>query len=497
MAKFGIEANTAGLDNLNVGIVGVVGQLKQLAIVVGAGLAVRRLVGFTLQMSKVADELDGASKRLGISTDALQSWRHAALLANVEAGELDGAFRILQRNLATNEKPFRALGVSVRDSRGELREVDDILPEIADRFQLIKSPAQRTAIAMQLFGRAGQKLVPLLENGSAGIAEMRQAFKDLGGGMDEVTVKAGAELDDQLTNLNAATLSLQSRLAGWLFPAFIKIVELTTKVAAGFKDLIENTKILQAVLVVLTLLTAQFGLVFAVSFLLPTLIALAFTAVIVALGLAVEDLLVFLDGGESVIGDFVDAMFGVGSAQIIAEKLRDTWDDLVEKIKQATRAVGAFFGRNQTPEEVANEAAQHERENLAAAKRRLGQARVAARGGGAVRFEGETRAQSQERYRRLRAEGIANGSINADRTDVRQGLARRVSSAPSQRLTQVATGAGGRGRGGVVNNSTVNVNLPAGMSADQAREVQRVLERHLAQRDRQTDAHLAEESIGE
>ncbi|MFW6031647.1 MAG: hypothetical protein ACOC9T_03560, partial [Myxococcota bacterium] len=62
-------------------------------------------------------------------------------------------------------------------------------------------------------------------------------------------------------------------------------------------------------------------LAFAPILLKGALLALAFLAIVAV----VEDLINLFTGGESVIGDFIDEMFGVGTSQKVVEDLKAAW----------------------------------------------------------------------------------------------------------------------------------------------------------------------------
>ena len=75
---------------------------------------------------------------------------------------------------------------------------DERLGAIADRLMAVRSPALRTAMAMDVFGKAGVQILPMLSGGAAGLAAMRQQARALGLSMSGDTVKAAAQLNDAL-----------------------------------------------------------------------------------------------------------------------------------------------------------------------------------------------------------------------------------------------------------------------------------------------------------
>ena len=95
-------------------------------------------------------------------------------------------------------KMFARFGISTRDASGHVRSADDVLGSVADRMAQLPEGPQRAALALKLLGKAGADLVPVLQGGSAALAEARQEARDLGLVIDGDTIKAGDDLGDPI-----------------------------------------------------------------------------------------------------------------------------------------------------------------------------------------------------------------------------------------------------------------------------------------------------------
>jgi hypothetical protein len=84
--------------------------------------------------------------------------------------------------------------------------------------------AEKTARAMELFGRSGATLIPLLNQGADGIAEMRQEAHDLGLVISDETARAAEALNDDLTRLKGSALGLARGIASELIPRMRDVV---------------------------------------------------------------------------------------------------------------------------------------------------------------------------------------------------------------------------------------------------------------------------------
>lgn len=165
-----------------------------------------------------ASSLGEQAQQLGVTTKALQEYRFAATQAGIEQGEMDQALSQLTRRMGdaaegakAPKKAFERLGVSIRDAKGNLIDAGDAIPLIAEGLEKIESPAERAAILVDLFGKAGQKLEPLLKGGSKSVNELRDAAQRLGVVLSEDQIKKADDAADTLGKLKTV---LEAKIAG-------------------------------------------------------------------------------------------------------------------------------------------------------------------------------------------------------------------------------------------------------------------------------------------
>lgn len=195
-------------------------------------------VGFSLSqmMSKfldTGDAIDKASMRLGIGVDKLQSLQYAAKMSGSSAEDMNQALGKLNENIAKaaagkNKELaslFDKLGISLRDAKGNLRTAADVLPEFADAIQRNTNSTVRARMAIAAFGDAGQKLIPMLQDGSKGLADMEKRAHDLGLTMSGEDVKAAADLGDRFSELGMVFDSFGNTLSAKLAPVLSPIID--------------------------------------------------------------------------------------------------------------------------------------------------------------------------------------------------------------------------------------------------------------------------------
>lgn len=224
----------------------VTNAAKKLALPITAAATA---VGFSLSqmMSKfldTGDAIDKASIRLGIGAERLQSLQYAAKMSGATAEDMNSALGKLNENIAKaaagkNEELaslFKKLGISLRDANGHVRTAADVLPEFADAIQRNTNSSVRARMAIAAFGDAGQKLIPMLQDGSKGLADMEKRAHDLGLTMSQDDVKAAASLGDKFTDLGSVFDSFGNTISAKLAPVLGPLIDDLTEFLAKNKD---------------------------------------------------------------------------------------------------------------------------------------------------------------------------------------------------------------------------------------------------------------------
>ena len=200
MAKFDlvVAAKTVGagsIKRLGNSMQGVTGRVKNLRLAMGGlnktfgafGLIISggAFVGLVKGAIDSADAFGKMSDQTGIAANNLQAYVNAGKLAGVGQETIDKGLRRLAQSMreadqgvATYSDSFNALGLSVRDSEGNLKSSETVLGEIADRFADLPDGATKAAISMEIFGRSGASLINLLNGGSAALSEFNYAVSD-------------------------------------------------------------------------------------------------------------------------------------------------------------------------------------------------------------------------------------------------------------------------------------------------------------------------------
>ncbi len=354
-ARFGVEFDDGPLKEGASSTDNMTGQLQKLGALLAGGFVVRGIRNFVSSSAAIGDELDKTGRVIGISSESLQSWRFAANLSGVSAGDFSNSLIRLQRNafdasegMAAQKRSFDLLGISVTDADGNLREIEDILPELADGLQGLENPSERVALLNTLMGRSGARLAPLFEEGAAGVAAMRAELTELGGGASQDFIQASAEITDAVARQEAAMLALRSKIGVVLLPIVQRGTDAFTRFAVALGEFTEGTQIVEASLAILGTAAVAFGIKTALAFG-PALAAVTAYGIAVALAvLIVEDLFTALDGGDSILGDLNDSIADFialnEDAGGVIGFVANVWKELLAATEAGINAIAGFLG---------------------------------------------------------------------------------------------------------------------------------------------------------
>ncbi len=211
------------------------------AAVTAAGVAMAGAVAVGIK--RTIDEADGlskASQKFGVPVDALARLKHAADLSGVSMEGLGTGIRVLSRNMAefangaknSASQAFQQLGIDVKNADGSLKSSSQVMTEIAGKFAGMENGAQKTALSMALFGRSGADLIPMLNAGATGLADMMAEADQLGIVLDERTGRAAEAFNDNLTRMGRVKDGLYLKITAELLPS----LELLSERFLGFAN---------------------------------------------------------------------------------------------------------------------------------------------------------------------------------------------------------------------------------------------------------------------
>ena len=236
---------------------------------IGAAIATFTVGAFSNWIKQSIDAADAAAETaqsLGITIEAYQGLSFAASTAGVEQESLTGALNKFNKTIAAaaaggkkQAAAFGDIGVSVRDANGGLKDADQLLLEVADKFQGYEDGANKAALAQELFGKSGAKLVPLLNQGKQGITDLMKEAQRLGLVMSTEAAAAADQFNDNMTVLAGVSRGYANNIATGLLPALNDLSGLLIDVAGDTDAAAESGEALGTMLKFVTSLALAFG----------------------------------------------------------------------------------------------------------------------------------------------------------------------------------------------------------------------------------------------
>lgn len=200
------------------------------AMAAGVAAGTGALVSFTSSGAAYADEVLTMSTNTHIATDELQAYMYAAELVDVSTETMTSSMarNIRSMNSAaegTGEvaEAYEALGISVTDADGNLRDSQEVYWQAIDALGEIDDATQRDALSMTLFGRGAQDLNSLIAVGSEGMAEYAAQAEEAGAILSEDTLGTFGEFDDVLQQVDSGVSAAKNALGTVLLPVLTQL----------------------------------------------------------------------------------------------------------------------------------------------------------------------------------------------------------------------------------------------------------------------------------
>ncbi|MCA9232846.1 MAG: hypothetical protein KDA57_19510 [Planctomycetales bacterium] len=171
------------------------------------------LAGAAATFASVGDAIQKMAKRTGFSAQSLSELKFAAQQSGTTIEAIEKSIRGMTRGILDAERGMSTaidnladLGLTLDDLKGKGPE--EQFQIFAERLSRVDDQSRRAALAMKVFGRSGADMLPLLENGVAGMNQLREEARQLGITLSDDDANAAAELTDAMGRLKEQTKAL-------------------------------------------------------------------------------------------------------------------------------------------------------------------------------------------------------------------------------------------------------------------------------------------------
>lgn len=207
-------------------------SIKGFAAFTGLLLGASGLSKLALDAAKANRELDTTAKNLGMARKELSAWQGAAEMAGESANGMSGYMKTLSGDMQslimmgdTSVLPyFNALGVSLLDSTGKARKLDDVMLDLADRFSTMDRK-QAYTLAQQMGIDDGT--FNTLSRGRAEMERMLEIQRDMYHS-SEADIENSRKLAEARAVLNARWEILKLMIGNALIPVLTTLTEIVS-----------------------------------------------------------------------------------------------------------------------------------------------------------------------------------------------------------------------------------------------------------------------------
>ena len=251
-------------------------MLKQAAVVGGLYAGYKLLKGSVSTTVELTRNTLAFQRATGLDMKTAQAWVVTAQHRDISVKQLQQSMGTLGRALGATTKPstasayaFKKLGVSFDELKKQAPE--QRMETLADAFKKLPNGIDKAALAQKLFGRAGQGLLPILNQGAEGMNEQLKEAEKL---VPPVAKNASAAKDlmQQQRALAAMTMGLKVTIGTALIPILSAAARILTPLAAGFTQAMSHSEAFRAGIYILT--AAITGLLVATKIIIPVMRAL-------------------------------------------------------------------------------------------------------------------------------------------------------------------------------------------------------------------------------
>ena len=194
----GAETGRGAAGGVNL-VTSAVGNLKRLLPTIGFAAAVTGVIALTRSAVNFFDAIGKGAERVGTTAETFSTLVFAAATADATTEDLETALARLakttgdvRRGVGENVDAFKELGISSDDLKG--KDTGQIFALLAERLGRLPGDADKTRLALEILGRGGAKLIPLMndiaERGFAAVTQEAAAFNAIVGGESVAAAKA-------------------------------------------------------------------------------------------------------------------------------------------------------------------------------------------------------------------------------------------------------------------------------------------------------------------
>lgn len=212
------------------------------AITAAASATIGTVVNEAGKVAELGDAIDKNSQKLGVSSKFYQEWDAVLQHSGTSMSNMTSTFKTLanasQDASGQQQAAFEALGLSMEQVQS--MSTEELFASVITGLQGMEEGTQRTAIATDLLGKGAMEMGALLNTSAEDTQAMIDTVNRLGGVMSEEGVKAAAEYQDSLQDMQTVFDGLKNNLIAEFLPSMSTVMKGVTDLASGSAEGMET-----------------------------------------------------------------------------------------------------------------------------------------------------------------------------------------------------------------------------------------------------------------
>lgn len=329
----GIEGSKAMLESAAAKIAGIGAGMA------GAGATILApLTAAVFQFAGAGAAIDDMSQRTGASAEALSQLAYAAGQSGTDLGVVEKSIRKLGKTVTEAADGSQGAADALSAIGLSAAELSTMTPEqqlqaVADGLSKISDPGEKAARAMDVLGKSGADMLPLMNGGAQGIRDLMNEADALGLTLSGDQAAAAAAFDDTWDKLKNTFGAVSMQIGAALAPAITDLMSRVVPVVAQVVQWIrENGGLIKGV--------AMLGVGLTVAGAALTTFAGLLTGIAFVIG-AITSPLGIMIGLVAGLGVAIIQYFG--GATNALNMLRDAFPGLLAPIQEVGGAIMKFL----------------------------------------------------------------------------------------------------------------------------------------------------------
>lgn len=309
--------------------IGTAAKLGFAAFVTG-----RIIKSVTTDFANLAGEALNVSKGIGVTVEEYQELDFVAQSTGIQIRSLSGAMGKMNRKAFEAGQGgkeaadvFRHLGISYRDASGEIDKGLPLLLRVSEQFKKMPAGAKKSALLLKLFEETGLRFASAMDLGAEGIKNLMTQARKSGGILSKKQAQQAAALSGEMVKFHFILRAVRNQIALRLIPSItramrkfgewarrgdnlknaLRLLTIAAKIAGAVLVVMISAKVVQSFQMLATAVMAgvrALRLFAGAGALVQAKFALAAIAIAVV-ALAIEDIIGFMTGKESLIGKII------------------------------------------------------------------------------------------------------------------------------------------------------------------------------------------------